>query len=181
MEINRMYKILLVFLVIFTANSTLARASDQIEISTLINDFFYHISEKDFIGASKLFHYPPSYAEEKINKDVKDVSIFLEALAYSFGQISEPTIYKGNSKIVSLQIGGGDIPYWKNNPEYLRIVFSVNFSKYGNGYVTLTICNLANKYEIREAKYGLDASVKNSTKLLQEAAGHIQLLFKNNQ
>ena len=59
-------------------------------------------------------------------------------------------------------------------------VFSVTFSEYGSGYVTLTICNLANKYEIREAKYGLDASLKNSLSLLQEAANHVQLLFQNN-
>ena len=151
------------------------------EISKLTTDFFLFISEKDFVNTSKLFHYPPNYSEEEKEKDMKGVSMFLEALDNCFGKIEEPAIHNGKNKIISLQIGGGDIAYWKKNPNYLSIVFSVNFSNYGNGYITLTICNLANKFEIREAKYGLDSSLENSTKLLQEAAKDIHLLFQNYQ
>ncbi len=176
---NRIYIIILSFSFLLFTQINIAKASDQNEISTLVTDFFNNISQEDHIEASKLFHYPTNYTQEEVNQDIEGVSKFLQALGDSFGNISDATIYNGNSKIISLQIGGGDIPYWQKHPNYLSKVYAVKFSKYGSGYITLTLCNIANKYEIREAKYGLDASFRNSTMLLQEAASHVRILFEN--
>lgn len=94
----------------------------------------------------------------------------------SFGQFNELGISNTGEKVLSLQVGGGDITYWQQHPKFLSLVYSVNFSKYGAGYTTFTICNILNKFEIREVKYGLEATRSNSKELLQEALKHMKLM-----
>jgi hypothetical protein len=176
---NRIYLRFILICLFIATSATIAKSSDHSEINNVAKRFFYLISQEDYMGASKLFHYPPNYTQEEIKKDIEAVSKFLEAMGTSFGKLSGPVPYTGSNRIMSLQIGGGDIPYWKDHPDYLSKLYEVSFSKYGTGYVTLSLCNLTNNWEIREAKYGLDASLKNSVMLLQEAASHVQLLFQS--
>jgi hypothetical protein len=155
-------------------------ASQENEILNLINKYFYSIEQSDFSGASDLFHYPPSYSQEELIKDKSAVSKFLESLSNSFGQLSNPVTNKAEEKILSLQVGGGNIPYWKKHPKYVSSIYRATFSKFGEGFVTFTICNLSNKYEIREVKYGLSASSNNSVAMLQGAFKTLHSVFGEN-
>lgn len=151
-------------------------AAEQNEISQLASSFFKHMKQDDYLKASQLFHYPPTYTTEERKKDEIAVSKSLGAFKESFGQIIRPQIETENKQIISLQVGGGDIPYWQKHPQYFTQVYNVNFSKYGDGFITFTICNLTNKFEIREVKYGLLASYSNAIPLLKNSAKQIQLM-----
>jgi hypothetical protein len=163
------------FTVFLTLNAN-AMAGNQKDVSLLASKFFSYMNQNNYIEAAKLFHYPPNYTTQDLEKDIKGVSGLLEALKESFGQISRVGVSKTGEKILSLQVGGGDIPYWKQHPQYLTLIFSSYFSKYGDGYITFTICNISKKFEIREVKYGLAATRANSAQLLQEAIKHIQIM-----
>ncbi len=143
------------------------------EINHLISDFFLFISQTNYTSAAELFHYPPEYSPEQRQRDLKGVALLLEAFTGSFGQISRTSISTKEAEIFYLQVGGGDLQYWQKNRETLSHVFQVDFSNYGNGFITFTICNLNQKYEIREVKYGLSASPNSSALLFKEVVNYI--------
>lgn len=116
-----------VLIVVFFTTSSNSFSSSQNEITILINRYFDNIDKSDYLKAAGLFHYPPNYSTDQTIDDMKGVSKFLGALEDSFGKIYKPTENSIKTKIISLQIGGGDLPYWQKHPDYITKIFPLNF------------------------------------------------------
>ncbi len=149
------------------------------EINRLILDFFLYISQENYTSAAELFHYPPEYSPKQRQHDLEGVALLLNAFTGSFGQIKRRSINTKEAEIFGLQVGGGNLQYWQKHRETLSLVYQVDFSNYGNGFITFTICNLHQKYEIREVNYGLSASQDSSTLLFKDVFNYIHFELGN--
>jgi hypothetical protein len=162
--------ILLAMFLFFSLTITAESDSSQ-EMIMQMNDQFFKVEKvRDFIAASDLFHYPPSYSIEEREIDEKAVISVLDYFSRSFGQIHSYKIPDNSEKYLylSLSIGGGNLPYWSQNPNFIRTVYQVQFSNDGLGFVIIDTCNISNKCEIRSVHYGLPITKKDCQKRIQE-------------
>ena len=115
-----------------------------------------------------MFHYPKSYSDDELKKDITAVTKCIELFKNEFGKISNTGISKEKVVIMSLTFGGGTLPYWKKNPNFTSIIYKVNFSNLGIGYITFNITNIENKAEIKDLKYGLSTTRSGGKEALVE-------------
>ena len=146
--------LLIIFSILFVGSSSRAEEKDPIEKATA---FINYYNKKDFLGATKIFHYPPNYTAAELNEDKAAISKTLKMYYEEFGKIEHfeksdmPPLYYFH------MIGGGNLPYWQKYSDVYNVNLKVKFSREGEGYVTIVFCNILNKWEIRQVNYGLSA------------------------
>jgi len=178
MKNTLLFSVLIFFLTFFHISH--ANSLENAVASNIASNFFSLMKSNNFQEASSLFHYPPHYSAQELSKDTNGVATILEIFQNEFGEISNPAINNEKATIASLQVGGGDLPYWKNHPNFVSVIYRVNFAKFGNGFVTFTFSNIGNKFQIREVKYGLLSTRKDTQQLLKKVAEKLMSLFAPN-
>ena len=138
------------------------------ELVGLSRNYMDVIQQKDFFGAAKLFHYPPNYSSEELIKDQKGVQQVLELLNSEFGNVNEYKLVKTPEFYYSFLFMGGDILYWKSKPDYLSLLYEVEFSKEKRGFITISFCKINSMSQIRSVSYGLPSSRSDSMERIFE-------------
>ena len=163
--------VLVVFWGIFLISNfcVLAESTPVEEIINQINEeFFVYEQNQDFNNAANIFHYPPSYSNAELVKDKTAVKLVLEYFNKSFGRVVTHKIVRAPELNLSLSIGGGNLPYWTNNPRLIKTTYEVQFSNDGKGYVVIDLCKIGKNFEVRAIHYGLPLSRKDTPNRIQE-------------
>lgn len=147
---------LFLFIIGAKDRSVAEQNTDEV-LQSLASRFFENIRKSDFDAAAKLFHYPPNYSSDKQFGNMDGVSSLLEIVTDEFGIPKKYTVNRDTVKYYEFIMGGGDIPYWQQYPDYLKILYEVHFSKEGKGYIAMQFCNILNRWEIRAISYGTSA------------------------
>jgi len=152
---------------------------DSLSLNQKANELFKLINENDFHEAAKLFHYPPSYSKNELEKDIAAVSKSLKLFSNEFGNFATIDTILGQQEIVHLSIGGGDIPYWSKYSRYLNMRYSVNFKIEGFGFLIIKYCNIKETLVIREVQYALPRFREGAAQKMQQVM--MKLLQMHNQ
>ncbi len=145
---------LFVIFILFVVSSAQAQEEILQEKATL---FINNYNNKDFFGATRLFHFPQNYTDKKLNEDKDAISKTLKMYFEEFGEITDieksdiPPLYYFH------MIGGANLSYWQQYSDVSDIFYKVKFSREGQGYLTIVFCNILDKWEIRQVNYGLSA------------------------
>ncbi len=129
----------------------------EVQLQSLLVEFFKHMANCEYSDASGLFHYPLEYTSERRSEVILSVSKLLKIFTDEFGI---PTNYKINetpAPYYNVTVCGGDMQYWEKYPSYMQIPIEVVFSKENDGYIVILFSNILNKWEIRAVAYGLPA------------------------
>lgn len=119
--------------------------------------FINYYNNKDFVGATKLFHFPQGYTTKELKEDKVAISKALKLYFEEFGEITKSEKTVNPSQYYFHMIGGGNLPYWQRYPDAYNLFYKVEFSREGKGYVVLVFCHILDKWEIRQVNYGLPA------------------------
>ncbi len=150
-------KTIFLFILVFACYPSVAKAQepfDQLAV-TLSSHFFLAMQSDDFDKASSLFKLPNYYTTDEIKSDREGISKALKIVKSELGLIVSKEINKKKVDIVSVTFQGGSIPYWEKYPQVHSIVYRVIFQNEGEGYVTISFCNIDTGWKIRSVKYGL--------------------------
>lgn len=109
----------------------------------------------DFVTASKLFHIPALYTQEQVSNEKEAAVKVLRLLRNEFGKITSYRSPSGSYSFHKVMFGTGDLRYWSIHPRLRKVVYEVEFSKLGRGYITIALVNITKRTEIRQITYGL--------------------------
>lgn len=141
--------------------------------------YFSHLKDADFLGASNLFHYPPTYSQQELDKDVEQVAEFLRYLHREFGKLNSYEPDTGLSLCYNISVGGGDLNYWKDKPGAHPFTYKADFEREREAYVCVQFCEINDKIEVRAVSYGLPISKPDSAQRISELVkGMMEIIEK---
>lgn len=124
--------------------------------------------------AVELFHYPKDETEDERRADVEAVRQSFSVITKHFGMIGPVQRATGRLVYVEVAAGSADITYWQKHPESLKVTYETTFSKYGEGFVAVELCNISGRWEIRSVHYGLPATDPRSTGRIMRVFNELQ-------
>jgi hypothetical protein len=151
--------------------------SPEAPLNLLASEFFSLMGQEDFDAAARLFHYPPHYAPEKLDTDMRGVRTSLELFSREFGRTSEEHIVDNPEAHYHVTVGGGDASYWKKYPRAAHLAYGVQFRKEGAGYALFSFSYIDDKWEIRSAGYALLMSREGSSEKIQTVLRQMMILL----
>ncbi len=150
------YKVcLLSLLIVFTFSIAIQESYGAGKSSDVPKVFIKSYNSGDFVSASKLFHIPASYTQEQVSHEKEATVKVLELIRNEFGKITSYRSPSGSYSFHRVMFGTGDLRYWNKHPRFTKVVYEVEFSKLGRGYITIALVNINKKTEIRQIIYGL--------------------------
>ena len=152
---------------------------DTYQLEKISNMFFTNIQNKNFNKVSQIFHFPPNYSNQELEKDRNSVIKGLKYFDYEFGTISSYKKAETAKFFLEANIGGGDIPYWKEHPQFAKMVYEVKFSKENEGFIVFYFCRISDKYEIRSVGYALPMSRADTKERVREIFNGFMELIKS--
>lgn len=160
-----MYRSALKFLIITVTLSLFASplyaASSQestAEFDRLANEFFNAMKNKEFTKVAGLFHYPAADTEQKREENKKGILVTLEYAQKEFGTVLSHARYEKEVETFNFSLNSGTRAYWEKHPESMQKRYKVAFDTSGEGFISLVLCNIQNKWEIKTIKYEKEAS-----------------------
>ncbi len=164
------YKVcLLSLLIVLTFSIATQESYGAGKSSDVPKVFIKSYNSGDFDSASKLFHIPAFYTQEQVSHEKEAAVKVLELLRNEFGKITSYQSPGGQYNFHRVMFGTGDLRYWNKRPRRSKVVYEVEFSKLGRGYITLVLVNIKKKTEIRQIIYGLpmdSPGAENSTSII---------------
>jgi hypothetical protein len=153
---RRIVTSLLLLLLVFTATEGCAAEHgllDSEKVVTLVREYIRATSKSDFIGAAKLFEYPPSYSARELNEDLAAV-----ARDISFAQAETGTVRLTNGVndgvFMIVGFGGGNIKYWHQGPKSISFTYRALFVDGMEGQLSFDVVATSAGYRFRQVKYG---------------------------
>jgi len=155
------FKALIMTVTLSLFASPLYAASSQestAEFDRLANEFFNAMKNKEFTKVAGLFHYPAEDTEQKREENKKGILVTLEYAQKEFGTIVSHAPYEKEVETFNFSLNSGTKAYWEKHPENMQKRYKVAFDTSGEGFISLVLCNVQNKWEIRTIKYEKEAS-----------------------
>jgi hypothetical protein len=153
------FLIITVMLSLFASPLHAASSQDSnAEFDSLANEFFNAMKNKEFTKVAGLFHYPAEDTEQKRDGNKKGILVTLEYAQKEFGTIVSHAPYEKEVETFNFSLNSGTKAYWEKHPENMQKRYKVAFDTSGEGYISLVLCNIQNKWEIRTIKYEKEAS-----------------------
>lgn len=153
------FLIITVALSLFVSPSPAASSpDDNAAFDGLANEFFNAMKNKEFTKVAGLFHYPAEDTEQKREENKKGILVTLEYAQKEFGTIVSHALYESEVETFNFSLNSGSRAYWEKHPENMQKRYKVAFDTSGEGFISLVLCNIQNKWEIRAIKYEKEAS-----------------------
>jgi hypothetical protein len=133
----------------------------------------------NFGEAAGMFHYPPFYSSEELIRDRAGVESSLSELSKLFGTFERVEPLQRSVSFYKLDIGSGDIGYWKKYPESVQVKYETRFSNEGEGFIILTVVRISEKLELRSVAFGIPAESPNAKERMGKIAEHMLNMMKN--
>ena len=139
---------------------------------------FKYLKNNDFDKAAGLFHYSPDFSKKEKITEKKHMKEWLVFIRKEFGRIES---YKNASPVKCYQviILPQDFKYWKKIPLEYSLVYKVQFSKLGEGYIAIDYSYIKNIPEIRTIHYGLPLSKSGSKKIIYNIGNKMLNIMKS--
>lgn len=131
---------------------------DNAAMDGLANEFFNAMKNKEFAKVAGLFHYPEEETQERREENKKGILVTLEYGQREFGTVVSHAPYEKEVETFNFSLNSGWKSYWDKHPESVQKRYKVAFDTSGDGFITLVLCNIRNKWEIRTIKYEKAAS-----------------------
>jgi hypothetical protein len=133
------------------------------ENSNVVDDFISVLQSKDSISVSKSIAYPSNYTSEQLSQDQQAIQNVFQVLFKKFGDIKEINI-TSDKGFYEVGATGGTIFWWtsSNNAVTKKYVYSVKFSKFGEGFVKIYSSSDKNSEKVVGFYYGLPINVQGS-------------------
>ena len=148
------------------ANSNLEYKIEEGSESAVVDNFLSVMEQKDSNGLSISLSYPSSFTAEELEKDQKGIKDIFHILFKEFGSFSNLDTPKDEEKFYEVGASGGTFFWWALDGAITKkYLYSVNFSKYGKGYIKIFTSNYNNKEHVVALYYGLPIENENSKKI----------------
>lgn len=151
---------LLLFLLAPLPASAVSLSQEQLE--AFIGEVLDGLSNEDYYGLAKMFHYPPEYQGEVLRKDECSVRSNIEVMVSAFGGVQSAKPLDVGSSYHSYDIGGGDHSYWQLHKDALEIPVEASFTTVGSGVIKLQIVDISGKAQLRILGYGQKVGLANA-------------------
>jgi hypothetical protein len=148
-------------------------------LDVLISKFNRFLDQSEYVAAAKLFHYPPDYNLNELNKDINMVSASLELITNELGTINEYIRSDDVELYYDIAVGGGDLKYWEKHPHSVKISFEVEFEKEGTGYCFFNFFKSKDTWKIKKVTFALPASQKKSKDKIYSIILKLMKLLEN--
>ena len=125
-----------------------------------------------------MFHYPPNLSLKELSKDKKAVKLGLMEMSKLFGTFEKSVICQRPVSFYHFAIGGGDIPYWKKNPQFVEVRYETKFSKEGEGFIFFWVVQMSKKLELRSASFGIPVNSLNAKERFEKIFGYMMDFMK---
>jgi len=152
------FLIITVALTLFASPSSASSQESNAAFDSLANEFFNAMKNKEFTKVAGLFHYPAEDPEQKREENKKGILVTLEYAHKEFGTIVNHAPYENEVETFNFSLNSGSRAYWEKHPENMQKRYKVAFDTSGEGFISLVLCNIQNKWEIRTIKYEKEAS-----------------------
>lgn len=106
---------------------------------------------------SELFHLPESYNEQEKQNEIIGLREGNKFLAQYFGKIINANLTYQPEKHIDIQIGTGDLIYWRKHPEIITVVYTISSQTEKHGFVIFWFVDLHGNLELRSLAYGVPA------------------------
>ena len=132
------------------------------QLNFLSRKFVFYLDSGNFDEAANLFHYPQSYTEKELNREVNSITNSLKLYTTVIGTPRIIDSFKYNGKIVAVGVTGADLDYWqqktKQSPQF---ILPVKFGNLGRGFLRIEFCLIKENWEIKSVDFGLPATITN--------------------
>lgn len=154
------YHILIIILLLTSAFPQILQAEDlSNKLNLLSKKFVSFLSSGNFEKASSLFHYPQSYSEEELNREIISIKTSLKKYTLFIGKPTVIDSFKYNDKIIAIGVTGADFDYWQKKVEKSpQLILPVEFSKLGIGFLRIEFCHINESWEIKSVDFGIPAT-----------------------
>lgn len=140
---------------------TVTHAADQENIFTDTSELtklcIVLIQNEQYEKLAQLFHFPVNYSDQDKNADITAIQEGMAIFAEEFGSLLYANPLKNDALYVNLQVGTGNVPYWKGHPDFTSVVFMASFQKENDAFIIFWLVNISGKLEVRSIGYGLPA------------------------
>lgn len=142
-----------------------------------IADSYVHCVEaSDVECAVKLFHLPTSLTTAERQEELRFLERALKLFAGEFGKPRDIRTAGQPLDVAFASVGTGSLPYWEKHPDFRRFTFFTKFDRDGPGTITIDVCEIGGRPEIRQVLYGLPRSSPNTAARLTEIVGKLQAI-----
>ncbi len=146
--------IVVIFIVPFSLLFAQTETDDDAQ-TRISKTFFKWLEKGQTERIPTLFHFPPSDSQDQVTKDTKYVVAAIDAFLREFGDISNKKLVTYQIPSQDFRIHTGNIEYWQSHLDFERLTYSVTFSKAGEGYILLDLCNISSKWQIGFLRFAL--------------------------
>jgi hypothetical protein len=125
--------------------------------SSEVDSFILMLNSKESYAVAESIDYPESFSKEELKKDQHAIMSAHKILFQNFGEFSELKPIEEGVSFYEVGLSGGSIYWWAANNQIItkKYLFSVQFSKYGKGYLKLFTSNKDGEEKVVGFYYGL--------------------------
>ncbi len=155
---RRFFVLILLMLFLVPTTDVFAKEVNFSQLQAMLVTCMKLIQSADFEGAAMMYHYPPDYSGEELDKDIAAVAESLRIFNEEFGKfgpiksLEEPTLY------VNIHASGGTHTYWDKQEQAFKIELTTEFENYGPGFLIFQVVDIIGTLEIKAIAYGLPVS-----------------------
>ena len=158
---NHVILILLTFSIFAISAQEYSQADDEKIVSELSNKLISFIRNRDFEGASELFHYPSILTPDEASKEKAKLVQKLKTVNEEFWGLVRFRSGKTSQTFIGVGVSGAEITYWReSNIKFRRMIFPVEYKKEGPGFLKIGFCDIDKKIKIQGVEFALPKSAK---------------------
>jgi hypothetical protein len=172
------YSVLFLFTLAF-ASQSFSQEPTYDQLIKFTDNCIEIIHRGNFNEAVELFHYPPNFSPKELSQDKKEVKLLLIEMTKLFGAFEKWEVAQGFFISYQFDIGGGDIPYWSKNPQFIEVRYRTRFSNEGEGFVTFKAVQISKKLELRSVAFGIPATSPNAEERFKKIVGYMMDVMKS--
>jgi len=133
----------------------------------------------DAANAVKAFHYPVYFTSEQLNSEIDGISKVLAIITDKLGTLNSHKLNDSQILYRFLALQSASQEYWNKYPYFNGLVYDVQFSKKGKGYLVFRFSIIKDKLEIHSVLYGLPEDNPEAKMVFKEINDDIVKEFSN--
>lgn len=143
------------------------------EAEMLAREYLENYKKGDMSSVVNLLHYPDSFTPEQLNEDKNGIARWLALVADKLGSLESYELNNNQISYLFVAVGTASLEYWDKHPFFYSLIYDVNFSKKGKGYLFFNFSIINDKLVIHSTYFGLPADNPASQIVIKELTDSI--------